>query len=161
MLANQLSPQDTRPPSKDCLYARFKIAIVIFFHFIIHVWRLLWKNNWLFLLGLHYFIFIECIIFVLIFNDGTTYTWPHLSEVSLITKRFSSHIKSKYSSNVMVSSMSLIFDTSNMNISTKISNGPSVVGIMSWNNTINKCDVCVCDPPIQFQNSFYRIFYNQ
>ena len=56
-------------------------------------------------------------------------TWPHFSDVSLITNLVSSHMRSKYNSNVMVSSMSLIFDTSKMNISTKISSGPLVGGI--------------------------------
>ena len=139
MLANQLSPPDTRPPSNQrLLSARFKKAIVIFFHIML-------KNY--FEKTIDHFCSVSTHIYTVhypCFNDGTTFTWPHLSEVSLITKRFSSHIKSKYNSNVMVSSMSLIFDTSNMNISTKISNGPSVVGIMSWNNTINLiCVKCV------------------
>ena len=81
-------------------------------------------------------------------------TWPHFSEVSLITNRLSSHMRSKYNSNVIVSSISLIFDTSKIKISTNMSSGPFVAGIRSWERKKFQLQKNLSDPEIE---SFFHL----
>ena len=77
MLANQLSPPDTRPPSNQrLLSARFKIAIVIFFHFMLKITL----KKQLIIFVQFPLIFIQCIILVLMMElhlPGPTYLKSH------------------------------------------------------------------------------------